>query len=206
MTQHSDTSKGDGKRGSSPAGRRRSGKKGARRRPPLFKRPIFRFVVSLLVILAFFELLLLTDWVKSEASPPYLEFHAWMSGTVLSWLGEDAHVSGSVVHSNRFSVNIKKGCDALQPCALFIAAVLASPVLFKPKIPGLVLGLLFLMLMNILRVVSLFYVGIYFDQTVFDIMHHDVWQATFIFLAIVAWAMWALWAVKKTVIAGHAPA
>ncbi|MCH8146749.1 MAG: exosortase H [Planctomycetes bacterium] len=206
MTRHSETSKGEGKRSPNPSRRRKSGQNGPPRRPPLFKRPIFRFVVMLLLILGFFELLLLTDLVKKKASPPYLEFHAWMSGTVLSWLGEDAHVSGSVVHSNRFSVNIKKGCDALQPCALFIAAVLASPVVFKPKIPGLVLGLLFLMLMNLVRVVSLFYVGIYFDQSVFDIMHHDVWQATFIFLAIVAWAIWALWAVKETVRARHASA
>ena len=34
--------------------------------------------------------------------------------------------------------------------------------------------------------------------TVFQIMHEEVWQVTFIILSIFAWALWAIWAVKKT--------
>ena len=172
-----------------------TGKRPRRRR--LFQRPVFRFVFFLLLLLGVFEVILMTPWVKDTLIPPYLRLHAQASGVVLSILGEDVNVSQSVVSSIRFSVNIKKGCDAIQPCVLFIAAVLASPVLFRPKVPGLVLGLAFLLVMNLVRVASLFYVGIYFRQY-FDMMHHDVWQATFIVLSILAWAGWALWAAKLT--------
>jgi len=60
--------------------------------------------------------------------------------------------------------------------------------------------------MNLVRVISLFYVGIYFSMKTFDIMHHDVWQAVFIILSIFAWALWAVWAVRKTVVRQHARA
>ena len=80
---------------------------------------------------------------------------------------------------------------------LFISAVLASPVAFLSKVPGLLIGFLFLMAMNLVRVISLFYIGIYFPSA-FNTAHHDVWQAVFIILSILAWALWAIWAVRKT--------
>ncbi len=199
-------SSGKSRKRASQAGR--AGRKGGRRTRPRnpFRRPVFRFVVLLLIILGAFEALLLTSWMKENVISHSLRFYADMSGTVLSLLGEEVQVNQSVISSHRFSVNIKKGCDAVQPIALFIAAVLASPVLGRSKLPGLFFGLLFLVVMNLVRVVSLFYVGIYFDRKYFDMMHHDVWQATFIVLAILAWAAWALWAAKRTVRTAHEPA
>ena len=152
----------------------------------------------LLVLLGLFEVLLATSFVKEHLIPPYLQFYARLSGDVMEIFGEDVSVTGSTVSSPRYSVNIKRGCDAMQPSILFIAAVLASPVVMWPKVPGLILGLLFLLVMNLVRVVSLFYIGVHYPSA-FDVMHHDVWQAGFIFLAILAWTLWALWAAGKTV-------
>jgi len=198
-------SKSDGKSRGPASQPGRAGRKGGRRTRPRnpFRRPVFRFVVLLLIILGSFEVLLLTAWMKENVIPHSLRFYANMSGAVLSLFGEDVQVNESVISSHRFSVNIKKGCDAVQPIALFIAAVLASPVMRRSKLPGLFFGLLFLVVMNLVRVVSLFYVGVYFDRKYFDMMHHDVWQATFIILAILAWAGWALWAAKRTVRTAH---
>ncbi len=136
--------------------------------------------------------------------PPYLHFWAKISGSTLEMFGENMTVSGTNISSPRYSVNIKRGCDAFQPSILLVAAVLASPVLAWTKLPGLVFGLLVLMVMNLVRVVSLFYIGIHFSAETFDIMHHDVWQLTFILLAILAWALWALWAADKTASRQHA--
>ena len=46
------------------------------------------------------------------------------------------------------------------------------------------------MVLNLVRVISLFLVRIYSPKA-FETMHLDVWQALFIFLAIVLWAVWA---------------
>ncbi len=168
-----------------------------------WRHPIFRFVVLLLILLGLFEIVLTTDFVKEKFVPSYLRQWARVSGEVMAIFGEDVTVSGSAVSSPCYEVNIKKGCDAIQPSILLIAAVLASPVVLWTKVPGLILGLLFLMGMNLIRIISLFYIGVHYPKA-FDIMHHDVWQVTFIFLAILAWGLWAVWAANKTASVGHA--
>jgi len=46
------------------------------------------------------------------------------------------------------------------------------------------------------RIISLFLCAVHW-KSAFNIMHLDVWQALFIFLAILFWALWAAWAVKR---------
>jgi exosortase/archaeosortase family protein len=164
---------------------------------------VFQFVVMLGVLMFVLNVVIATKPIRHGFIPKYLESWAQVSGAVLRLCGENARVSGSAVTSDRFSVDIKRGCDAVQPTVLFLSAVLASPVAFLPKLPGLAIGFFFLMAMNLVRVISLFYIGIYFPSA-FDTMHHDVWQATFIILSISAWALWAIWAVKKTTITADA--
>lgn len=161
--------------------------------------PIFHFVVKLAVLMIVANVILMLDPVDERAMPRYMEGWATVSAATLRVMGIDAKTNGTSIYSSepRFSVNIKKGCDAVQPMVLFIMAVLASPVLWKTKWMGLLAGIAFLMVMNLVRVISLYYTGIYWESA-FEIMHHDVWQTLFVILSILAWLFWALWAVKKT--------
>ncbi len=154
-------------------------------------------MVLLAILMIAANIVLATDFVRDTLTPQYLRAWAHVSAATMNVVGENARVYDSSISSARFSVNIKEGCDAVQPTVLFIMAVLASPVAFKPKLPGLAIGIFFLMAMNLVRVISLFYIGIYWNSA-FETMHHDVWQAVFIILSILAWWFWALWAVKKT--------
>ena len=99
-------------------------------------------------------------------------------------------------------MTIVRGCDAIEPVAAFTAAVFASPVSFWLKIPGVVVGALALLLINLARLVSLFFVGIYFPAA-FDLIHMDVWQAAFIVLAICFWAIWVQWATRGPPVEGR---
>jgi exosortase/archaeosortase family protein len=74
----------------------------------------------------------------------------------------------------------------------FVFAVLASPsaVGLLARVPYLLMGTLLLLAMNFVRIVSLYYIGIYYEEA-FDIMHIDVWQAVFIFVPLVMWITWA---------------
>jgi exosortase/archaeosortase family protein len=88
------------------------------------------------------------------------------------------------------SLSIERGCDAVDPSALFVAAVIASPVRLAPKLLAIVGGTFLLMLLNFARVISLYFVRIHWPKA-FDTIHLDVWQAMFIFLAILMWGVWA---------------
>ena len=50
---------------------------------------------------------------------------------------------------------------------------------------------------NLVRIVSLFYIRIHFPAA-FEIMHVEVWQALFIFLALLCWIVWAVWAKRAS--------
>lgn len=162
------------------------------------KRPIFQFVGLFVVLMGIYWGLTMLDTVNKTLIPSYMRFYAQASASVINIFGEKASASGTEVMSSRYSVNIKHGCDALAPSALFIAAVLAFPASIRSKIPGLIAGTFVLAVINLVRIISLFYTGIYFPKW-FETMHVDVWQPAFILISLTLWVMWALRATRPAV-------
>ena len=92
-------------------------------------------------------------------------------------------------------MGIVRGCDAVEAIALYVCAVLAFPLPFPKKLIGMTVGALLLSVLNLVRVVSLFLIGVY-SHRIFNLMHIDVWQALFIFFAVLLWILWLLWATR----------
>lgn len=160
------------------------------------RRPVFWFVFLFALFMALFYAAGATSFVKDRVFPPYLRFNAIVSAWILDVFEDRIVVSGQSI-SGRFALTIERGCDAIEPSALFLAGVLAFPAPFLRKIPGMLIGTICLMVINLVRIVSLYYVGVYFSHRTFEIMHVNVWQALFIVLAIFFWVLWALWSLKK---------
>ena len=158
------------------------------------KRDVLRFVIVLGVGMGGFNLLFMLWLAPGEFFQAYLKVNAEASAAVLQVLGDDATVHGTSISSSRFSLNIQRGCDGIQVAAFFIFAVLAWPVRVSRwrRAMGLVVGTLLLLMLNQVRIVSLYYTGIYFPSA-FGAMHVDVWQPLFIVLALFFWVMWAWW-------------
>ncbi len=64
----------------------------------------------------------------------------------------------------------------------------------------MIIGALLLLALNLVRIVSLFLIGVY-SPRIFALMHIDVWQALFIFFAVLFWILWLLWATRSQVVA-----
>ena len=47
-----------------------------------------------------------------------------------------------------------------------------------------------LLLINLIRIVSLYYFGVWFSPKVFEVMHLEVWQMAFILMPILLWLFW----------------
>jgi exosortase H (IPTLxxWG-CTERM-specific) len=162
------------------------------------KRPVFVFVGLFALLMALFYVVTTLSLVNETAIPKYMRYNARASAALLNLFGEGATANGTSVSSRRYSVDIRHGCDAIEPSALFIAAVVAFPSTLRSKIPGLIAGTVVLAVINLVRIVSLFYTGIHFPRA-FEIMHVDVWQPVFILLALTLWVVWALWATRRGV-------
>ncbi len=167
------------------------------------KRPVLRFVVTFGVCMGVFYGLTATAFFQRNGWDPYLDLNAKVSGTILAFLGQDVTVSGKSILSPWASLSIERGCDAIHASGLFISAVLAAPTPLLGKLCGAVVGTVLLMLTNLVRIISLFYVRLYYPAA-FELMHIEVWQALFIFLAILLWVIWATWAVRSKLAHPHA--
>jgi exosortase H (IPTLxxWG-CTERM-specific) len=112
------------------------------------------------------------------------------AGLVLNLFAMRVQVSGTTIYSRDLSFRIIAQCTGIFTMAIFLSAVLAYPCRLKEKAIGIAMGMPIIFLINLIRVVSLFYIGLYFPD-VFDMAHHVFWQCLMIFSAVVLWLFWA---------------
>lgn len=159
------------------------------------------FGALMLVYFAFIT----TSFSKDTFFPWYLQATTQVSGSVLKATGySSVSVEGQSLVSKGGAITVERGCDALDPTALFISAVVASPAAAAFKIPGLLAGTFILMVVNVIRIVTLFLTRVHWSSA-FDVMHLDIWQVAFILFAIVLWAGWASWTKRRTTARVHVP-
>ena len=158
-------------------------------------RPVLRAVLIFTVLMALFYMFVHTPLARPDMSVPHLRALAAASASVLRVMGYDASVSETMIHTPEYSIEIVRGCDAIEPTAVFVAIVLATPVTVWMKLPGLLFGTIGLLLVNFVRIISLFFIGIHFPSA-FEMMHETVWQVAFIAIAILFWALWLQWATR----------
>lgn len=159
------------------------------------RRLVLRFLGVFAAIMAAFYVVWVLPVVRDDLFPHYLHANAAAAAFVLRLLGHAAEAPGQFLRTPEFSLEVGRGCDAVQPTMLFLAALIALPAPRGKKIQGAIAGVALLLGLNLVRIVSLFYVGLY-REDLFHLMHVDVWQSVFIFVALLLWLLWALWALK----------
>jgi exosortase H (IPTLxxWG-CTERM-specific) len=119
------------------------------------------------------------------------------SGLAITLTGIDTRVQGTTISSDTFSVDIVRECSGAYVMAVFVAAVLAFPSSRKEKLAGIAIGLPGVQAVNLIRVVTLFHVGVW-KPDLFEQFHIYVWQTGVIILSMAIWIFWAEVLVRKT--------
>ena len=159
------------------------------------KKPILLFVLGFAVLMGVFYIFWFSEVFKVNVLEPVVRVNAVVASKVLNIFGFNTQTNGANLFSSAFTVDIKYGCDAIEPIAIYTFAVLLFPVSFRTKLSGLFGGVPLLWLLNQLRIISLFVFGIY-SETLFEIMHVQVWQAVFIAITLIFLAYWIVWALR----------
>ncbi len=156
----------------------------------LWRRPDTRFLFLFLIILGLSFTVVALRSVNDAVVVPYTALIARVSGAILRLFGESATVSGCIVSSPRFAVEIFNGCNGLITSLIFVSGVLAFPAKWPAKVIGVIGGLLAIQVINMVRIVSLFYVGVFFPA-LFNDAHIYIWQSVVILAGVGLWIGWA---------------
>lgn len=150
-----------------------------------------RFFLGFLILQALLFGLELTPLAQRWFVVPWTDTLATVSADVVKVFDPGVVSNGKVLQSarNGFAVSIEAGCNGIEASIVLVAAMLAFPASLKRKLIGLTAGILAVQGLNIIRVISLFYLGQWsFDA--FDFAHRYVWQALIMLDVLIVWLLW----------------
>jgi exosortase H (IPTLxxWG-CTERM-specific) len=154
------------------------------------KKPVLLIIGLFVFFISIFYVLWISDFGSQHLFQPIIAFYAAVSAKILTWLGYNTSVTGgTVLFSTACSLNVKRGCDAIEATALFISAVLAFPAPYKRKIIGILIGVFLLMTVNFLRIITLFITNVKYPS-LFNFMHDQLWQIIYIAIAVLMLIIW----------------
>lgn len=89
-------------------------------------------------------------------------------------------------------IEIVAGCNGVEAVLILVSAVLAFPAPMKNKLMGIGLGFLAIQTLNLVRIISLYYLHEW-NQVWFEWFHLYLWQALIVLDALVFWLIWLRW-------------
>lgn len=160
------------------------------------KKPILQFVLVFALGIFLFYTVYFSDFFTENILRYIVNGQAAVSAFVLNIFGFEVEVNNSIISSGRVVLDIKKGCDGIEPTFFFLMGVLLVPFSRKAKMVGLMAGLGVLTLLNIIRILGLFLVNTYWPEA-FDFLHLHGGFTLFFIVTIIVWIFWANWAIGQ---------
>jgi exosortase H (IPTLxxWG-CTERM-specific) len=147
--------------------------------------------LGLMVVLFVFQL---SPWGQAYVVLPFTGWIAQLSAWLLQLWDPQVLAQGKIIWNteNQFAVSIEAGCNGVEAGIILISAMLAFPAPLKAKLMGILIGNLTVQALNLLRIVSLFYLG-QWDETLFEWAHLYVWQALIMLDVLVVFLVWLRW-------------
>ncbi|MBP6781595.1 MAG: exosortase H [Ottowia sp.] len=158
---------------------------------------MFRFFAIFLVIQAVLFGIEMLNPVQAAVVQPWTGLLAKASAGIVHVIDPSVISYGRVLQSAKtgFGVSIEAGCNGVEAMIVLLAAIMAFPSSFKAKLWGLGLGFLAVQSVNLLRIVSLFFLG-QWNYKVFEFAHLYMWQALIMLDVLVVWLLWMRYVAK----------
>ena len=150
-----------------------------------------RFFLAFLVLQAVLFGLELTPWAQTWFVLPWTDTLAALSADLVQWFDPQVLAQGNVLQSAKsgFAVSIEAGCNGVEATIVLVAAILAFPASWQRKLVGLAAGIFAVQALNVVRVISLFYLG-QWNLDAFEFAHRYVWQALIMLDVLIVWLLW----------------
>ena len=109
---------------------------------------------------------------------------------------EPAVLDGTLLTSPLVNFEIVRGCEGMEGMLLMISAMCAFRIAWRDKLKGIVLGVAFIYIFNLLRIVVLYYLMAY-HPSLFNFVHLFIGQSITIILVSVFFILWISRSMKK---------
>ncbi len=152
---------------------------------------MIRFLILFLVIIVTLTFVQLLKPVEQHVIEPFSGVLADVSTAIITAFDDEVASEGKIIRSteNGFAVSIERGCNGVEAVLILFAAIFAFPAPLKHKLAGFALGFVAIQGLNLVRIISLFYLG-QWSMTWFKWFHLYLWQALIILDALVVWLIW----------------
>ena len=159
--------------------------------PIVIAHPMLRFMLLFLTCLGLLFLAELWQPIDHYVILPYTSAIAHVCVVIVDLFDPHAIAVGKVLQSttNGFAISIERGCNGVAAVIILVSAMLAFPASWKHKLVGISLGFLAIQVVNLARIISLFYLG-QWNRMWFDWFHLYLWQALIVLDALVVFLIW----------------
>lgn len=127
--------------------------------------------------------------VRDQVIAPFTDGLTVAAGQLIAAFGGQVWVQGNVLTIPGFSVRILDLCNGVEATLLLWTAVLAFPAPWRYRLWGLLLGFLGVQAINLLRIVSLVYLGVWKPDW-FYWVHWYVWDALILMDVLLIFLLW----------------
>ncbi len=151
------------------------------------KRFVFLFFFTMMSLF----IIELLPWGQAYVVQPLTQGLTLVCAFVIELFGRELGVTGIVLTDIKtgFAVQIAAGCNGIEAMILLIAAMVAFPASLGYTVSGIVVGIVGLQCLNVLRIVSLFFLGLW-NRTAFEWAHLYVWQALIMLDSLLIFLIW----------------
>ncbi len=152
---------------------------------------MFRFITVFLVMLVVLFVAELTPIVEHWVIEPFTGILAHASVWLIDVFEPSTISMGKRIQNadGTFIVSIERGCNGIEAVIILISAIIAFPAPWKHRLIGLVAGFIAIQLLNLVRIVSLFFLGLW-SQVWFEWFHLYLWQALIVLDALIVFLIW----------------
>jgi exosortase H (IPTLxxWG-CTERM-specific) len=137
-----------------------------------------RFISIFLLILVTLFTLEMLEPVQEHVIVPFTTMLAHLSAALILPFDSSVVAYGKVLQfkDTRFAISIEAGCNGVEAAIVLIAAIIAFPAGWRERLLAISLGFLAIQVMNIARIISLFYLGNW-NMDAFSWIHLYLWPA-----------------------------
>jgi len=153
-----------------------------------------RFLLLFCSVLAALFTIEMLKPVQEAVIQPFTGLLASISTAIIVPFDDTVIAQGRVLRdaTSGFAVSIEAGCNGVEAAIVLIAGVVAFPATLKHKLVAIVAGFFFVQALNIVRIISLFYLG-QWNYTVFEWFHLYLWPVLIMLDVLIVFAVYLRW-------------